>query len=152
MYHNFFIHSSVDGHLGCFHDLSHTLFELWIRMAAVPATCHLGTGLCSWADIKQNGKVKDCAFLDYSPWPWIKGFVGCKNGAGGGEPLQYFASVLRTFGSMFWNSAVRKQRRRDRLELSLEHSCFVLCGETGSLAVSLTWYRKSERQDNSLVQ
>ena len=22
MYHNFFIHSSVDGHLGCFHDLA----------------------------------------------------------------------------------------------------------------------------------
>ena len=49
MYHDFFIHSSVDGHLGCFHDLAivntaamnirvhvNALFELWFSLGICP--------------------------------------------------------------------------------------------------------------------
>ena len=47
MYHIFFIHLSVDGHLGCFYDLAivnsavmnigvHVLFELWFSLDIRP--------------------------------------------------------------------------------------------------------------------
>ena len=47
MYHIFFIHLSVDGHLGCFHDLAivnsaamnigvHESFELWFSQGICP--------------------------------------------------------------------------------------------------------------------
>ena len=51
MYHNFFIHSSVDGYLGCFHVLAivnsaamnngiHVVFQFWL-----PQGICLGVGL-----------------------------------------------------------------------------------------------------------
>ena len=53
MYHIFFIHSSVDGHLGCFYDLAiansaamnigvHLSFELWFSLGICPVVGLLG--------------------------------------------------------------------------------------------------------------
>ena len=53
MYHSFLIHSSADGHLGCFHVLAiinsaamntevHILFQLWFHWCGCPAVGLLG--------------------------------------------------------------------------------------------------------------
>ena len=53
MYHIFFIHSSVDGHLGCFHVLAivnsaavnmevHVFFRLWFSLGICPEVGLLG--------------------------------------------------------------------------------------------------------------
>ena len=53
MYHNFFIHSSVDGHLGCFHVLAiingaavnigmHVSFQFWFSQSVCQVVGWLG--------------------------------------------------------------------------------------------------------------
>ena len=53
MYHICFIHSSVDGHLGCFHDLPAFVFYCYTVFSG------LILFLLSWAILTLQGKVKD---------------------------------------------------------------------------------------------
>ena len=72
MYHNFFIHSSVDGHLGCFHVLAivnsaamnngiHVSFSILISSGYMPrsgiAGSYGGFPYCSWGSQGKNTEV-----------------------------------------------------------------------------------------------
>ena len=76
MYHNFFIHSSVDGHLGCFQALGYMcLFELRFSLSTCP-----GFPLAV-----KNLPAKAEGIRDVDSTPKL----GRSPGGGHGNPLQY---------------------------------------------------------------
>ena len=78
MYHIFFIHSSVDGHLGCFHVLAivycaamnirvHIFFELWVSLERCPRV-----GLLGYMVEKCKSKLPWGTTLNWPEWPSSK--------------------------------------------------------------------------------
>ena len=82
MYHNFFIHSSVSGHLGCFHVLA------VVNSAAV----HNGIHVC-FSVLVSSGYNMPTSGIPGSYGGFIPSFIEespyCPLGEGNGNPLQY---------------------------------------------------------------
>ena len=74
MYHNFFIHSSVDGHLGCFNVLvivnsaamnngMHASFQFWFPQDICPVVELLGHGDQPWVFFGRNDANAETSVL-----------------------------------------------------------------------------------------
>ena len=95
IYHTFFIHSSVDGHLGCFHVLA------VVNSAETNNDIHV-----SFSSLVSSG---------YVPRSGIAGSYG-GFGEGNGDPLQYFFLENPMDGGAWWATVHRVTKSQTRLK------------------------------------